>query len=445
MSAIGDCSRPCPVPAPVNIPGTPGASPITNTTSNLVLPAVGANVEIFVLSTAGFVAGQNIIIAGPANFKVVSVDTPTSLTGEFLGLTGDLAPAAIISYGAEVTFAGQPGQAGVAGENGYTLTTSAFQVPSVGQNVSLAVLNSACFVKGQNVIVGGVSNAYGSGTGSANFIVASINGPTSVTLTFLGYPNDVPAGTTFNSGATVASAGSAGQNAFTTTTAPFTIPAIGSTVSVNVASTAWIAIGQILVVDGPATFSVYSITDGTHVVLTFLGYVGNLPVGTVIASSSKVSPSGTQAIGGSDSEIYEKGDPASHSDGSNFPLPTTFAAVVISSTTIQITLPVAGKWLLFTNAVFGLSGADGSNTAVVSMKLRCTTNTVTDIVNSRIDFQVGLGAPGAISNDNIGGVDGFKYQGQAGDVLQMQAQSTITPSSGVFCLTSASIAAIQIG
>ena len=142
MSAIGDCSRPCPVPAPVNIPGTPGASHITNTTSNMVLPAIGANVEIYVLSTAGIVAGQNIIIAGPANFKVVSVDSSTSLTGEFLGLPGDLAPAAIISYGTEVTITGQPGQAGVAGQDGYTQTTSAFQVPSVGQNVTIPVLNS---------------------------------------------------------------------------------------------------------------------------------------------------------------------------------------------------------------------------------------------------------------------------------------------------------------
>jgi hypothetical protein len=406
---------------------------------------VGANVEIFVLSTAGFVAGQNIIIAGPANFKVVSVDSPTSITGEFLGLAGDLAPAAIISYGAEVTIAGQPGQAGVAGQDGYTQTTSAFQVPSVGQNVTIPVWNSSCFAQGQNVIVGGVSNSYGSGTGSANFIVASINGPTSITLTFLGYPNDVPAGTTFNSDATVTSAGSAGSNAYTTVAAQFVIPSIGSSVSVQVADNRWMQLTQNVFVAGPANFRVVSKTGTGTVLLTFLGYTNDLAPGNAIPNGTGVSPGGNQPVSTTVNNFYGKGNAATHSDASNFVIPLAFATIVLTSAAATITLPVAGKWLLFTNAVFGLSGSDGGSTAVVSSKLARTNNTPGDIVNSQLDFQVGLGSAGTISNDNIGGVGGVFYQGSAGDVLALQVQSTIAPSSGVFCITYASIVAIQIG
>jgi hypothetical protein len=179
--------------------------------------------------------------------------------------------------------------------------------------------------------------------------------------------------------------------------------------------------------------------------LTFLGYTNDLAPGNAIPSGTGVSPGGNQPVSTTVNNFYGKGNAATHSDASNFVIPLAFATIVLTSAAATITLPVAGKWLLFTNAVFGLSGSDGGSTAVVSSKLARTNNTPGDIVNSQLDFQVGLGSAGTISNDNIGGVGGVFYQGSAGDVLALQVQSTIAPSSGVFCITYASIVAIQIG
>jgi hypothetical protein len=442
MSAIGDCQRPCPIPAPVNIPGTPGASPITNTTANLTLPAVGANVEVLVLSTAGMVAGQNVIIAGPANFKVVSVDSPTSFTGEFLGLPGDLDPAAVISYGAEVTIAGQPGTPGAAGENGYTQTTSAFQVPSAGQNVTIPVLNSACFVAGQNVIVGGVSNAYGSGTGSANFSVASINGPTSITLTFLGYANDVPAGTTFNSGATVTSAGQAGANAYTTTTAQFTVPSIGSTVQVSVADNRWMVVGQNVFVAGPANFKVVSKTGTGSVLLSFLGNINDLAPGNVIPGGSGVSPGGQQALPTGQNI-------AAYGSGTAYNLTGSYAPVVFGTTSPSVTLPATAgpsTWLILGRVNYGMGDTQGGAVVgVIGTKLSRTNNSPADLAQSTTESNFQGSASSADFEDMVVDLPPVVYTTQtSGDTIVMQAQVVFSTSSMTIPANEASIIAIRI-
>jgi|SRR5581483_10375190 len=84
----------------------------------------------------------------------------------------------------------------------------------------------------------------------------------------------------------------AGVSAFTTTTANFTQPAIGSTVSVNVANTSWMAVGQIVYVYQAGYYAVSSITDSTHVLLQNIGYPGNATAATNILSGAQVSPGG---------------------------------------------------------------------------------------------------------------------------------------------------------
>ena len=91
--------------------------------------------------------------------------------------------------------------------------------------------------------------------------------------------------------------GSAGNNAYTTTTANFTVPAIGSTVTISVGSTAWMAVGQkVFASDGVdfGNFEVQSIGGSTSFVGEFMGYVDDSASGT-IASGAAVIPSGTQS------------------------------------------------------------------------------------------------------------------------------------------------------
>ena len=113
-----------------------------------------------------------------------------------------------------------------------------------------------------------------------------------------------------------------GLNAFTTIedVVPEVMPAVGSTVTVTVASSAWMvaqgvaSTGQIVVVgppDGPgiATFIGYmrviSIPDDTHVELENLGYSPNAAPGTNIAQGLKVSPAGLKGLDAAATGVYD--------------------------------------------------------------------------------------------------------------------------------------------
>ncbi len=87
-------------------------------------------------------------------------------------------------------------------------------------------------------------------------------------------------------------AGANGTNAYTTTSASFTQPAINATVSVSVDATAWMGVGQNIFITTGGYYSVSSITNSTTVVLTNLGYTGNTSPTTSITSGKKVSPGG---------------------------------------------------------------------------------------------------------------------------------------------------------
>ena len=92
--------------------------------------------------------------------------------------------------------------------------------------------------------------------------------------------------------------GTDGVSSFTTTTASFTMPAVSSTVSVSVGSTAWLSNGQAVYVETAGYFTVSSITDATTVVLNNLGYTGNASPTTVIVVGRQVSASGLRGLDG---------------------------------------------------------------------------------------------------------------------------------------------------
>ena len=92
--------------------------------------------------------------------------------------------------------------------------------------------------------------------------------------------------------------GTDGVSSFTTTTASFTMPAVSSTVSVSVGSTAWLSNGQAVFVETAGYFTVSSITDATTVVLNNLGYTGNASPTTSIVVGRQVSASGVRGLDG---------------------------------------------------------------------------------------------------------------------------------------------------
>ena len=92
--------------------------------------------------------------------------------------------------------------------------------------------------------------------------------------------------------------GTDGVSSFTTTTASFTMPAVSSTVSVSVGSTAWLSNGQAVYMETAGYFTVSSITDATTVVLNNLGYTGNASPTTLIVVGRQVSASGLRGLDG---------------------------------------------------------------------------------------------------------------------------------------------------
>lgn len=340
----------------VNLPGSAGAPACTNLLADITLPTSGNNVTVNVVNTSQMVPETNVVMPGPAHFQIVSISSATQAVLKFLAETGDLVAGSTVATGALVCPTGQEGPDGTNGANGFAITTSDFQVPSVGSTVTVPVDDSDCFVVGQFVVA----------DGPANFIVTAVPSSTQVTIWFLGNANDVSPGATIAAGATIAPAGSAGQNAYTTLTSQLTVPAKGSTVDAAVVSTAWMVSGQIVVMPGPATFQVTTINSATSVKLTFLHYFGDLAPSSTITNGSGVSPSGTQP---------QAGLTISTSSASSY----TITQGTPLSTGISITLPAAGTYqvtatlnLQYTADYNGYNGANP-----VTLSINRTNNTPT--------------------------------------------------------------------
>lgn len=93
--------------------------------------------------------------------------------------------------------------------------------------------------------------------------------------------------------------GDDGANAFSTSTAPFTVPAIGSNVTIAVDDSAWMVGVQEIYVQFAGYYEVQSTPTATSVLAKNSGYTGNAGVGTVIPSGAKISPAGIQGTAGS--------------------------------------------------------------------------------------------------------------------------------------------------
>jgi len=89
-------------------------------------------------------------------------------------------------------------------------------------------------------------------------------------------------------------AGTNGGNSYTISTANFVVPAVGANVTVSVADSSWMVVGEKVVVQGPATFQVISLPTVNSAVLKFMGYVDDVAVGTTIVAGAAVGPSGSQ-------------------------------------------------------------------------------------------------------------------------------------------------------
>lgn len=105
-----ECCPPCNQIQTVNVPGTAGASGaagFTDTTASFVIPAVGATVNVSVVSTSFMTIGLNVFVGG-ANFIVTGINSLTSVTLLYIGLhgtpefPGDAAPGTNVPSGSVI-------------------------------------------------------------------------------------------------------------------------------------------------------------------------------------------------------------------------------------------------------------------------------------------------------------------------------------------------------
>jgi hypothetical protein len=273
--------------------GTAGQNAYTLTTASFVVPAVGATVSVALQSTSWLGGnGYYVFITGAGYYAVSSITDATHAVLTNAGGTSNAIVGTTVPSGATVSAAGPAGAPGAAGTAGaalsaYDALSSSFTMPAAAANVTISIANTAWLGVGQVIYI--ASAGY--------FQVASISSATQALVTNLNYPGNASAGGTIASGSKVSAggligatgSGGAGKNAFTNLAANFTQPAVNATVSINVGTTAWMAVGQIVFVQGGGYYSVASITDLTDVVITNLGYAGNASPGATVTSGSTVA------------------------------------------------------------------------------------------------------------------------------------------------------------
>lgn len=92
--------------------------------------------------------------------------------------------------------------------------------------------------------------------------------------------------------------GTDGTNAFTTTTANFTQPAVDANVAIAVVNSTWATVGQDLFIEGGGYYEVVSKADATHITVKNLGYDANAIPTATIPSGSQVGPAGEKGTDG---------------------------------------------------------------------------------------------------------------------------------------------------
>ena len=307
-------------------------------------PAVGANVTVTVVSSSALGVGQVIVVAGSGHYRVASVNSSTSVTLTNLGSPGNAGFGTPIANGANVSVES------IASNTAAAIVPSAVPGPS-SQEVTLA-WSAVGGAASYNIYRASASGGFG-----ANSLVAAGVVPLTYIDTGSATIAGTPPGTTVTIGSVAPTLNTAqiASNAATTTSASYTQPAAGGTVSVSVVSTIGMTGGQGLSSPAAVSTPIASVTNGTTVVLTNLGSAGNAAPATVIGAGASV----TSVFTGTTAAFTQ---PAAGS---------TVSVSVVSSANL-----LAGQELLITGGGFYSVASVTNATTVVLTNLGSTGNAI---------------------------------------------------------------------
>lgn len=188
-------------------------------------------------------------------------------------------------------------------------------------------------------------------------------------------------------------AGSSGVNAFTITTADFIIPAVSNDVTVLVANSTWMAIGQnVIVSDGTniGNFQVVSFPNNASVVLEFLEYTGDTASGGTILAGATVSPAGQQGPAeantfangkttGTDKATAQTnlglGQDALTANSSALAQVITNAFAEVG--TCDVTVATPGVYLILAKAIVTMAGVTFASSRTITLRVRNITQGTT--------------------------------------------------------------------
>lgn len=229
--------------------------------------------------------------------------------------------------------------------------------------------------------------------------------------------------------------GADGTNAFTTTTGDFLIPSIGSNVTVSLVNSTWMAIGQKVVFDGPATFEVVSLPGATSAELKFMGYTDDLAPGATISSGAKVSPSGTQPA------LTNLSVTAA---GTAYQLTATSQLLDFGTTDPTLTITSPGTWLLFARVRIDYTGATFAARRTVTIKIRRTNNTPADVTNGTDSFSTQIITTQTFIAGTVQLVAIEYVTANANDELEVWGDVSIVPTAGSIDAVEATLSALKL-
>jgi hypothetical protein len=239
--------------------------------------------------------------------------------------------------------------------------------------------------------------------------------------------------------------GQDGASAFTVTTDDFIIPpADGTTpVTVEVATTAWMAIGEPIFMPDGLFFLVDAIVDSTHVSVVYPAWEANVNAGNTISAGAIVTPSGWQPAaptGSTTDAISKYGSGTAHTITG-----ASFAAVTFGTSGAQeITLTTAGTWMLYARARVDYVAATFAAVRTVSLKLRRTNNTAGDVTAAASAFKTQIITTLTFTALELL-IPVVQYvTALTTDVLQMQVAIDTDPTAGSIQIVEADLVAVYL-
>jgi hypothetical protein len=171
-------------------------------------------------------------------------------------------------------------------------------IPAIGSQATYGVDSSAGMVVGQIIGIGAASTlSVVSTPTTASITVQNVNAAVGPVVTGA---KIAPAGKKGDPGLNSTVAGPAGENAFTTVTTAFTIPAFNAQVSATVGSTAFMSVGMALQIGGVFFKVAAAPTNATTVSLTnsVAGQSGTIAATSKVVVSGEAGPAGTPGTSG---------------------------------------------------------------------------------------------------------------------------------------------------